>query len=100
MRLQGKVAIITGAGQGIGAATAMKFAREGAIVAACDVNRDAVTSVADACREAGGQASGFSLDMADRASVDEMVATVRERYGRIDVLVTTPGSRAMRACRR
>ncbi|MDR5740304.1 MULTISPECIES: 3-oxoacyl-[acyl-carrier-protein] reductase [unclassified Caballeronia] len=91
MRLQGKIAIITGAGQGIGAATALKFAREGAIVAACDLNNDAVTRVADACREAGGQASAFCIDMSDRARVDEMVATVREQYGRIDVLVNNAG---------
>jgi len=91
MRLQGKVAIITGAGQGIGAATALKFAREGAIVAACDLNHDAVTRVADACREAGGQASAFCLDMSDRARVDDMVAAVREQYGRIDVLVNNAG---------
>ncbi|MEZ2352684.1 beta-ketoacyl-ACP reductase [Caballeronia sp. RCC_10] len=91
MRLQGKVAIITGAGQGIGAATALKFAREGAIVAACDLNHDAVTRVADACREAGGQASAFCLDMSDRARVDDMVAAVREQHGRIDVLVNNAG---------
>jgi 3-oxoacyl-[acyl-carrier protein] reductase len=91
MRLQGKIAIITGAGQGIGAATALKFAREGAIVAACDLNHDAVTRVADACREAGGQASAFCLDMSDRARVDDMVAAVREQHGRIDVLVNNAG---------
>jgi 3-oxoacyl-[acyl-carrier protein] reductase len=91
MRLQGKIAIITGAGQGIGAATVLKFAREGAIVAACDLNHDAVTRVADACREAGGQASAFCLDMSDRARVDDMVAAVREQHGRIDVLVNNAG---------
>ncbi|KIG03214.1 beta-ketoacyl-ACP reductase [Caballeronia concitans] len=95
MRLKGKVAIITGAAQGIGAATALKFAREGAIVAACDLNHDALTRVADACREAGheagGEASAFCIDMSDRARVDEMVATVRERHGRIDVLVNNAG---------
>ncbi|MDR5734755.1 beta-ketoacyl-ACP reductase [Caballeronia sp. LZ025] len=91
MRLQGKIAIITGAGQGIGAATALKFAREGAIVAACDLNHDAVTRVVDACREAGGQASALCLDMSDRARVDDMVAAVREQHGRIDVLVNNAG---------
>ncbi|WP_250455487.1 beta-ketoacyl-ACP reductase [Caballeronia sp. ATUFL_M2_KS44] len=91
MRLKGKVAIITGAAQGIGAATALKFAREGAIVAACDLNHDALTRVADACREAGGEANAFCIDMSDRAGVDEMVATVRERHGRIDVLVNNAG---------
>lgn len=91
MRLQGKVAVVTGAGQGIGAATALKFAREGAIVAACDLNKDAVTNVAAACREAGVKAEAFCIDVSDRASVDEMVATVLERHARIDVLVNNAG---------
>jgi 3-oxoacyl-[acyl-carrier protein] reductase len=91
MRLNAKVAIITGAGQGIGAATALKFAREGAIVAVCDLNHAAVSDVVGACREAGAQALGFTLDVANRQAVDDMVASVLEQYGRIDVLVNNAG---------
>ncbi|MFM0039158.1 beta-ketoacyl-ACP reductase [Paraburkholderia strydomiana] len=91
MRLNGKVAIITGAGQGIGAATSLKFAREGAIVVVCDVNPTAISDVVASCREAGAQALGFSIDVADRAAVDRMVADVVEQYRRIDVLVNNAG---------
>jgi len=91
MRLNGKVAIVTGAGQGIGAATALKFAKEGARVAVCDVNHDAVSQVVAACRAAGAEALGFTLDVTNRAAVDDMVADVRERFRQIDVLVNNAG---------
>ncbi|OLL32078.1 3-oxoacyl-[acyl-carrier-protein] reductase [Burkholderia sp. SRS-W-2-2016] len=91
MRLNQKVSIVTGAGQGIGAATALKFAREGAIVIVADLREDAVNKVVDACRDAGADALGFTLDVADRAAVDRMVAAIGERYGRIDVLVNNAG---------
>jgi len=91
MKLNGKVAIITGARQGIGAATALKFAREGAVVIACDMNLDAVATVAHLCREAGGKADAFAVDVTNRTQVDEMVAKVRGTYGRIDVMVNNAG---------
>jgi len=91
MRLNGKVTIVTGAGQGIGAATALKFAKEGARVAVCDVNHDAVSRVVAACHAAGAQALGFTLDVTNRAAVDGMVADVRERFRQIDVLVNNAG---------
>ncbi|WP_070106621.1 3-oxoacyl-ACP reductase FabG [Burkholderia plantarii] len=91
MRLNDKLAIITGAGQGIGAATALKFAREGACVAVCDRNEEAVLTVVRACREAGAQALGFGLDVCDRAAVDAVVGTLLARFGRIDVLVNNAG---------
>lgn len=91
MRLNGKVAIITGAGQGIGAATAQKFAREGAVIVACDMNAEAVSTVVDACREAGATAIGFAIDVADREAVNEMVADVQKQFERIDILVNNAG---------
>ncbi|CAM2141246.1 3-oxoacyl-[acyl-carrier-protein] reductase FabG [Pararobbsia alpina] len=91
MRLEGKVAIITGAGQGIGAATALKFAREGAVVAVCDLNALAVSAVVDACRDAGATAAGYAIDVANREAVSEMVEQVQRQFGRIDILVNNAG---------
>ncbi|MBW9104280.1 3-oxoacyl-ACP reductase FabG [Paraburkholderia phenoliruptrix] len=91
MRLKEKVAIVTGAGQGIGAATALKFAQEGATVVVCDMNPGAVQSVVGACREAGAQAAGFTVDIADREAVRDMVAEAREQFGRVDILVNNAG---------
>ena len=91
MRLNGKVTIITGAGQGIGAATALKFAKEGATVVLCDLNADAVASVVEDCRKVGATAIGFSVNVSNRESVDEMVASVLAQFGRIDVLVNNAG---------
>jgi 3-oxoacyl-[acyl-carrier protein] reductase len=91
MRLQGKVALITGAGQGIGAATARKFAQEGAAVVVCDVNESALGQVTQACRKAGAETAEYCIDMTDRLAVDEVVASVIRRFGRIDVLVNNAG---------
>ncbi|MGF6722065.1 3-oxoacyl-[acyl-carrier protein] reductase [Paraburkholderia sp. GAS41] len=91
MRLKDKVAIVTGAGQGIGEATALKFAREGAVLAVCDLNPDAVARVVDACRKTGATAEGFVTDVANRESVTEMVLTVLRKFQRIDILVNNAG---------
>ena len=91
MRLKDKVSIITGAAQGIGLATALKFAAEGAIVIVCDMRQAAVDAAVARCREAGAQAEGHAVNVADRAAVDAMVAAVKARFGRIDVLVNNAG---------
>jgi 3-oxoacyl-[acyl-carrier protein] reductase len=91
MRLKNKVSIITGAAQGIGLATALKFAQEGAIVIVCDMKREAVDAAVAQCREAGAQAEGFAVNVTDRAAVDAMVAAVKKKFGRIDVLVNNAG---------
>ncbi len=91
MRLQNKVSIITGAAQGIGLATALKFAREGAIVVVVDMKPEAVEAAVAQCQALGAQAVGHAVNVTDRAAVDAMVAAVRERYGRIDVLVNNAG---------
>lgn len=87
MRLKDKVCLVTGAAQGIGLATALKFAREGATVIVLDLQADAVDAAVAACRELGAQADGFALSVTDRAAVDAMVAAVQAKFGRIDVLV-------------
>lgn len=90
-RLQDKVAIITGAAQGIGLATALKFAREGARVVVCDVKPDAVDAAVTQCKAAGARALGFVVDVTQRAQIDAMVASVLEAWGRVDVLVNNAG---------
>ncbi|KAF4530879.1 hypothetical protein B566_EDAN018919 [Ephemera danica] len=91
MRLKDKVAIVTGAAQGIGAATAIKFAAEGAHVAVCDMNAAAIDAVVAQCRSLGVQAQGYVVNVTDRAAVDAMVAAIKQRFGRIDVLVNNAG---------
>src|SRR3954447_16782465 len=91
MRLVGKVSIITGAGQGIGQATALKFAREGAKVVVCDINEAAIQPVVDEIRGAGGAAICFVVDVTDTASITRMVEGVMAAWGRIDTLVNNAG---------
>ena len=90
-RLQNKVALITGAAQGIGLATALKFAREGAIVIVIDIRQAQVDAAVAQCREAGATAEGFVVDVTQRSQVDAMVAAVKAKFGRIDVLVNNAG---------
>jgi 3-oxoacyl-[acyl-carrier protein] reductase len=90
-RLQNKVSIITGAAQGIGLATALKFAAEGAIVIVCDIRQAGVDAAAAACQQQGAQAQGFVMDVTNREQVDAVMAQVRDRFGRIDVLVNNAG---------
>jgi 3-oxoacyl-[acyl-carrier protein] reductase len=86
-RLLGKVSLITGAAQGIGLATALKFAREGAIVIVCDVKQAAVDSAVKQCHAIGAEAMGFVVDVTQRDMVDAVV----DKFGRIDVLVNNAG---------
>jgi 3-oxoacyl-[acyl-carrier protein] reductase len=91
MRLKDNVAIITGAGQGIGQATAAKFAKEGAKVAACDINGAAVDNTVRLITEGGGNAIGFVVDVTDKDSITRMVEGVMAKWGRIDTLVNNAG---------
>jgi 3-oxoacyl-[acyl-carrier protein] reductase len=91
MRLNGKICIVTGAAQGIGLATALKFAREGATVVVCDLKKDALDAAVAQCQAAGGRAEGHVVDVTDRVQVDAMVDAVKSLHGRIDVLVNNAG---------
>ena len=91
MRLKDKVAIITGSARGIGQATALKFAAEGAKVVVCDLDRKAVDEVVAQIVAARGQAIGFTLNVTDKASIAAVVRGVMDQYGRIDVLVNNAG---------
>jgi 3-oxoacyl-[acyl-carrier protein] reductase len=91
MRLKDKICIITGAGQGIGQATALTFARQGATVIVADRHAGQVADTVAACEALGATAQGQVVDVTDRDTVDAMVAQVLVRFGRIDVLVNNAG---------
>jgi len=90
-RLQDKVCIITGAAQGIGLATAIKFAAEGARVVVCDVRQAGIDAAVQSCQQHAAGAEGLVMDVTDRAQVDAVMTQVLERHGRIDVLVNNAG---------
>ncbi len=87
MRLADKVAIITGANQGIGAATARLFAQEGAKVVLAARRLEPLQAVADEIAAAGGQALAQSSDITDEAAVRALVAAAVETFGKVDILV-------------
>lgn len=91
MRLQGKVAIISGAASGMGAATARRFAREGAKVVVADVLVDEGRQVAHGIRAAGGEASLMHLDVTDEANWKQVVDETVAKYGRLDIAVNNAG---------
>ena len=90
-RLPNKVSIITGAAQGIGLATALKFAAEGAIVIVCDLKQAGVDQAVAQCQALGATAVGFLMDVTQRQQIDAVVALVKSQFGRIDVLVNNAG---------
>src|SRR5690349_7850929 len=89
--LRGAVAVVTGAGGGLGAATALALAQWGATVVATDKDANAAQRTAGAVVAEGGAASHLGLDIADEAAVDEAMETVAARYGRLDILVANAG---------
>jgi 3-oxoacyl-[acyl-carrier protein] reductase len=91
MRLTHKVSVITGAAQGIGLATALKFAEEGSAVVVCDMRREGVDAAVAMVRSRGAQALGVVVNVTDDTALADMVAQTRERFGRIDVLVNNAG---------
>ncbi len=91
-RLEGKVAIVTGGGSGIGAAVARMFGAEGAKVAVADYDDDAAQTIAREVWNAGGEAFPVSVDVSDSARVQKMVSATLETYGRIDILVNGAGT--------
>lgn len=89
--LAGKVALVTGASRGIGAAVALRFAQEGAHVVAAARTVGGLEELDDEVRAASGTATLVPLDLRDFAKIDELAAALFERYGRLDVLVGNAG---------
>ena len=91
MRLKGKSALITGAGSGIGRATAIRFAAEGALITASDISGTSAIETVATIREAGGEATIANGDVADDGEANGMVQAAIDAYGRLDVVVNSAG---------
>ncbi len=87
MRLEDKVAVITGAGQGLGRAYALRFVEEGAHVVVADIQEDKANSVVQEVRNLGGKGLAVKVDVSDPESVRDMFDQTVERFGHVDVLI-------------
>jgi len=90
-RLDGRVAVITGSGRGIGRATAVRFAEEGAAVVVNDVDADPANETAEAVRGAGGRALVSTANTVNLAEAEAMMAAAAEEFGTVDIVVNNAG---------
>jgi len=90
--LKGKVAIVTGATEGIGRATALMLAQEGAKVAICSRRAELVAKTVDELKRAGGDAFGMAADMSKAADIERFIDAAVKHYGRLDILVNNAGT--------
>lgn len=91
MELEGALAVVTGAGHGIGRATALALANAGARVMVADIDGKAAEKVAAEVMEGGGEAHSFAVDVADRAAIAALATTICDEHGPVDVLVNNAG---------
>jgi 3-oxoacyl-[acyl-carrier protein] reductase len=91
MNLEGRVALVTGASQGIGHACALMLARRGAVVAVAARNQQKLEELAAEVEASGGKASAFSMDVSDEDQVKSAVKAALAKFGKIDVLVNNAG---------
>jgi 3-oxoacyl-[acyl-carrier protein] reductase len=89
--LQGRIALVTGASQGIGRACALELARAGAMLAVTDINEVKLADVAAEIQVAGGQAAAFKLDVSSEKSIETGAKAVLERFGKVEILVNNAG---------
>ena len=90
-KLDGRVAFVTGAGQGIGAATALRLAEEGARIVLADINTDGCARVISEIEQAGSQAFAISCNVTDKTQVEAAIQQTVERFGQLDILVNNAG---------
>jgi 3-oxoacyl-[acyl-carrier protein] reductase len=90
--LKGKVAIITGSTEGIGKATALNFAQQGAKVAICSRDAEKVKQAVAEIEAAGGEVLGMAADISKAADIEQFIHAVAAKFGRIDILVNNAGS--------
>ena len=91
MRLKDRVAVITGAGSGIGKASAKLFAKEGAKVVVVDINAETAEETAQEIKRGGGEATPVQVDVSSAADAERMVQTAIDSYGRLDILFNNAG---------
>src|SRR3712207_198937 len=94
MRLKDRIALVTGAGHGIGAASAVRLAQEGGDLVILDLDQQAVEQTAEAVRKEGREALALAVDCTQDEPVAEAFARARERFGRIDILFNNVGQSA------
>ncbi len=91
MRLENKVAIITGSASGMGKASALRFAEEGAKVVVADLNEEQAAAVAEEIKTKGGDAISVKVDVTDNGQIENMIKTCIDTYGRVDILYNNAG---------
>lgn len=90
--LEGRVALITGAGQGIGEAITLELAKEGCNISICDINEETLQQTADNVDAKGAEVLPVKADVTNKADTDDWIAQTAERFGRIDILINNAGT--------